>query len=571
MGPEQRDLADPEALTLWADAHLPGRGPVQVEVLGEGHSNLTSALAARGPRLRAAPAARRAAAADRARRRARAAVLALLTRPSAGPRPARRRGVRGPDGARRALLRDGATSTVRRARTPLPAWLDETSAARPRPRPGARVRGGAPGRPSSRSSLPGSAARTATSTGSCGAGPGSARGSSPRSPPPAGTAPRPARLRRRPRLAGRAPARAESEPAVVHGDAKLDNVVVGAEGGTAGRRGARLGDGHGRRPAGRPRLPALVLAGAGRAASAGRAGHRRRRLPLPGRAGRDLGARAPAGPPATLTWFVTLAIWKLAVLLEARYHRWLAGTTDDPFFASLDAGRARAARARAGDLPVPELRPRGWSSTGAASSPTPWTRRSGRGPTVDGVEFDALHRASCASWLGVQQGDGRGTTRSPRWSAARSRCPHFEEQLAGRLTAVTGHPIEPVGLLQRMFDQFEHAPAMSASCCARTRAGMRTGLLSNSWGNEYPREGWDRDVRRGRHLRRGRHAQAGAADLPPHPRSCSGWTRGESVFVDDLPPNIRAAAALGMVGVLHTSYATTAAELEVLFDQPLAV
>ena len=37
-------------------------------------------------------------------------------------------------------------------------------------------------------------------------------------------------------------------------------------------------------------------------------------------------------------WFVALAVWKLAILLEASYHRWLAGLADDPFFARLDDG-----------------------------------------------------------------------------------------------------------------------------------------------------------------------------------------------------------------------------------------
>ena len=37
-------------------------------------------------------------------------------------------------------------------------------------------------------------------------------------------------------------------------------------------------------------------------------------------------------------WFVTLAVWKLAILLEASYYRFLAGTADDPFFAKLDEG-----------------------------------------------------------------------------------------------------------------------------------------------------------------------------------------------------------------------------------------
>lgn len=46
-------------------------------------------------------------------------------------------------------------------------------------------------------------------------------------------------------------------------------------------------------------------------------------------------------------WFVALAIWKLAILLEASYHRWLAGMADDPFFARLDEGvPALLARAR---------------------------------------------------------------------------------------------------------------------------------------------------------------------------------------------------------------------------------
>ncbi len=37
-------------------------------------------------------------------------------------------------------------------------------------------------------------------------------------------------------------------------------------------------------------------------------------------------------------WFVTLALWKLAILLEASHHRWLAGMSEDPFFGTLDVG-----------------------------------------------------------------------------------------------------------------------------------------------------------------------------------------------------------------------------------------
>lgn len=47
-----------------------------------------------------------------------------------------------------------------------------------------------------------------------------------------------------------------------------------------------------------------------------------------------------------LNFYLALAVWKLAILLEGSYARHLMGTTDDPFFASLEEGvPALAARA----------------------------------------------------------------------------------------------------------------------------------------------------------------------------------------------------------------------------------
>jgi aminoglycoside phosphotransferase (APT) family kinase protein len=45
-----------------------------------------------------------------------------------------------------------------------------------------------------------------------------------------------------------------------------------------------------------------------------------------------------------IPFYVALAIWKLAILLEGSYARHLAGTTDDPFFATLDRGVPTLAR-----------------------------------------------------------------------------------------------------------------------------------------------------------------------------------------------------------------------------------
>jgi aminoglycoside phosphotransferase (APT) family kinase protein len=50
---------------------------------------------------------------------------------------------------------------------------------------------------------------------------------------------------------------------------------------------------------------------------------------------------------ANVRWYQTLALWKSAVFLEGSYGRLLQGTTDDPFFALLEHG-------------VPELAQRAW-------------------------------------------------------------------------------------------------------------------------------------------------------------------------------------------------------------------
>jgi aminoglycoside phosphotransferase (APT) family kinase protein len=44
-----------------------------------------------------------------------------------------------------------------------------------------------------------------------------------------------------------------------------------------------------------------------------------------------------------LAWYQALALWKLAILLEASYRRFLSGTTEDAFFATLQGGVPRIA------------------------------------------------------------------------------------------------------------------------------------------------------------------------------------------------------------------------------------
>jgi putative hydrolase of the HAD superfamily len=109
---------------------------------------------------------------------------------------------------------------------------------------------------------------------------------------------------------------------------------------------------------------------------------------------------------------------------------------------------------------------------------------------------------------------------------------------------------------------------MCALVLRARRAGLRTGLLSNSWGNEYPREGWDEMfdaiVISG---------EVGMRKPEPaifaHALDLLGVEAGQTVFVDDLRVNVTAASELGFVGVHHVTYAQTAVELEALFGVPL--
>lgn len=182
---------------------------------------------------------------------------------------------------------------------------------------------------------------------------------------------------------------------------------------------------------------------------------------------------------------------------------------------------------------------------------------------IDGVEFE--HYVDVMrSWLGPHQGELARDNPVAALERGEIEVPHFEEQLAQRLSQAAGREIRAVGLLQRMFDQFEHAPAMSALVLRARRAGLRTGLLSNSWGNEYPREGWD-EMFDAIVISGEVGMRKPEPEIFAHALDLLGVLAEETVFVDDLAHNVQAAVELGLVGIHHTSYESTASELEELF------
>ena len=147
--------------------------------------------------------------------------------------------------------------------------------------------------------------------------------------------------------------------------------------------------------------------------------------------------------------------------------------------------------------------------------------------------------------------------------------PDFEQQLAREMSEISGIHYDPTGLLQRMFQHFEHAHEMYALVRRAKEQGIATGLLSNSWANDYPRDMWqdmfDVVVISG---------EVGMRKPEPEIFELTtnrlGLRPEQCVFVDDLKHNVAAAAALGWVGVHHVTYEETARELEALFGVPLA-
>jgi len=118
------------------------------------------------------------------------------------------------------------------------------------------------------------------------------------------------------------------------------------------------------------------------------------------------------------------------------------------------------------------------------------------------------------------------------------------------------------GLIDRLFAGMVPEPAMLDAVRAARRGGVRTGLLSNSWGQErYDRatleELFDTVVISG---------EVGMRKPSPEIYALAAERLGREperiVFVDDLPGNLKPAREIGMATVLHRDAGATVAELE---------
>ena len=142
---------------------------------------------------------------------------------------------------------------------------------------------------------------------------------------------------------------------------------------------------------------------------------------------------------------------------------------------------------------------------------------------------------------------------------------------AGPFAAKLGlAPERADGLVTRMFAALRPDEAMVAAVRRARAGGIRTALVSNSWGDgmRYDegllRDGFDAVVLS--HELRIRKPDPGMF-LAATERL--GLPAETCVFVDDLPFNLEPAAALGMATVLHRDAASTLPRLEALLGVPL--
>ncbi|REE98485.1 HAD-IA family hydrolase [Thermomonospora umbrina] len=187
--------------------------------------------------------------------------------------------------------------------------------------------------------------------------------------------------------------------------------------------------------------------------------------------------------------------------------------------------------------------------------------------SIDAVRYKAVMRA----WVGQAYDPAEGVVRNPIHGLEDGTLEpaEFERLLAAELCTVDGGPVECEGLLRRMFAAFHPVEPMYAALRAARAAGARVALLSNSWGNDYPRELWERlfdtvVISSEVGLRKPDER------IFLHAVGLLGLEPGECAFVDDIEHNVRAAEAVGMVGVHHTDVNTTIGRLGELLGVRLA-
>jgi putative hydrolase of the HAD superfamily len=184
---------------------------------------------------------------------------------------------------------------------------------------------------------------------------------------------------------------------------------------------------------------------------------------------------------------------------------------------------------------------------------------------IDPSSYIAVMRA----W--TQQAYGAPGEQSPVHALERGECDdeEFEQALAERLVRLDGGQVEPAGLLNRMFAATVLDTVMHDLVRVLRAAGLRTALLSNSWGRGfYPRhlfaELFDAVV-----ISCEIGMRKPEERIFRHTAELLGLDPAECVFIDDIEANVTAAQAAGLVAVHHQESQATVRRLSELLGIPL--
>ncbi|MFI8510100.1 HAD family hydrolase [Streptomyces sp. NPDC085460] len=175
---------------------------------------------------------------------------------------------------------------------------------------------------------------------------------------------------------------------------------------------------------------------------------------------------------------------------------------------------------------------------------------------ADGIDPDSFSR-TLKAWLSRRAQDG---TPIHRLETGELTVEDFDTLIAAELETVDGRAVDPVGLLARLFAGLRPDQAMFELAGELRGLGIRVALLSNSWGDIYPRELIDPvcdpvvisgEVGLRKPLAPIYRLTLDRLGMPAH----------QALFVDDAEPNVLGARAVGMQALLHTDAETTRATL----------
>jgi putative hydrolase of the HAD superfamily len=142
-----------------------------------------------------------------------------------------------------------------------------------------------------------------------------------------------------------------------------------------------------------------------------------------------------------------------------------------------------------------------------------------------------------------------------------------EREFEQRFAPMLG--VEDEALVDRLFAGSKLDPQMLGAVRAARSAGIRTGLISNSWGiDRYPSELMD-DLFEGVVISGVVGIRKPAPEIYAMGAEAVGLPPDACVFVDDLGFNLKPAKELGMATILHTDAAHTIVQLEELLGVAL--